>query len=296
MSEVRHLRALQAFDAAATHSNLSRAAESLGVTHGAVSRQIKQLEEYVGTPLLYRHSGGVEKTIAGERLHVATQQAFSLLSSGVREVRRTRDSHSVSISLSSSLAIKWLVPRLPLFRTQYPGIRVFLDTNDEIVDFDNSDVDIALRYDDTATSGLHCERLLDEEFFVAASPKLVGEDSLPMKPKAVAKLPLLLDRFNPAWEKWANSVGLADSHFAPSTIEFRDSAVLIAAACDGQGVALARRILLKEDLDSGRLVRLDSTSVSLNRKLYFVCREGEQHKSAIRTFRDWLFILCENEL
>ena len=79
MSEIRHLRALQAFDAAATHASLSRAANVLGVTHGAVSRQIKQLEQYLGVKLLHRHPSGVDKTAAGEQLHLATRQAFSIL-------------------------------------------------------------------------------------------------------------------------------------------------------------------------------------------------------------------------
>ena len=295
MYQIRHLRALQAFDAAATHSNLSRAAESLGVTHGAVSRQIKQLEQYIGVPLLHRRPGGVEKTDAGERLHVATQQAFSILQSGLRDVRRAQDSHSVSISLSASLAIKWLVPNLPMFRAKYPGISVFLDTNDEIIDFDTSEVDIALRYGDSTASGLFCEHLADEKFLVVASPNLVENETLPLKPEALVQLPLLHDRFNPAWAKWLETVGLPGSDMEAATVEFKDSAVLIAAAIDGQGVALARRILLKDDLDSGRLVRLDSTSVSLNRNLFFVCRAGDQNKPAISLLKDWLFSLCEND-
>ena len=82
MNEVRHLRALQAFDAAASHSSLSKAAEALGVTHGAVSRQIKQLELYLGVSLLHRRPNGVEKTDAGEQLHTATRQAFSARRAG----------------------------------------------------------------------------------------------------------------------------------------------------------------------------------------------------------------------
>ena len=96
MSDIRHLRALQAFDAAATHSNLSRAAEALGVTHGAVSRQIKQLESYLGVPLLRRRPDGVEKTAAGDRLHRATREAFSALQLGVRSVKRARERREVS--------------------------------------------------------------------------------------------------------------------------------------------------------------------------------------------------------
>ena len=85
---------------------LEQGGRGLGVTHGAVSRQIKQLELYLGVPLLYRRPNGVEKTDAGERLHMATRQAFSALQIGVRDVRRFRDGRSVTISLSASLAMK----------------------------------------------------------------------------------------------------------------------------------------------------------------------------------------------
>ena len=135
-NEVRHLRALQAFDAAATHSSLSKAARRLTVTHGAVSRQIRLLEQYLGVRLLHRRPSGVEKTDAGERLHAATRQAFSALQAGVRAVRLGQQARSVTISLSTSLAVKWLVPRLPAFRARHTGVNLFLDTNDDVVDLD----------------------------------------------------------------------------------------------------------------------------------------------------------------
>ncbi|MCZ6839562.1 MAG: LysR substrate-binding domain-containing protein [Alphaproteobacteria bacterium] len=296
MNKVRHLRALQAFDAAGTHSSLSKAAEALGVTHGAVSRQIKLLEQYLGVPLLHRRPNGVEMTDAGERLHMATRQAFSALQIGLRGVKRVRDGRAVAISLSASLATKWLVPRLPAFRAQHPGIALFLDTNDEVIDFDDSDVDVALRYGVPNWGDLHCERLMDEDLIVVAAPSLVANETLPMTPAAIARLPLLHDHFNPAWDQWADAVGLNRSRVASAEVEFRDSAVLITAAIDGQGVALARRLLVGDDLDAGRIVRLDATALSLDRALYFVCRAGDRDRAAIRSLRHWLFSLREGQI
>ncbi len=291
MTEVRHLRALQAFDAAATYSNLSRAAETLGVTHGAVSRQIKQLETYLGVHLLHRRPNGVAKTDAGEQLHRATRQAFAALQTGLRSVKREQDGRSVTISLSASLATKWLVPRLPAYRAQHHGIAIYLDTNDEVIDFDDSEVDVALRYGVPTWEGLHCERLMDEELIVVASPKLVAGEDLPMMPSAISRLPLLHDNFNPAWNEWADAVGLARCRLGSSEIKFGDTAVLITAAIDGQGVALARRLLVRDDLEAGRVVRLDDTTLALDRALYFVCRAGDQDRVPIRTLRNWLFSL-----
>lgn len=292
MTKVRHLRALQAFDAAATHSSLTRAAEALGVTHGAVSRQIKLLETYLGVHLLNRHPNGVEKTDAGEQLHRATRQGFSALQTGIGSVKREQDRRSITISLAASLATKWLVPRQPSFRAQHPGVALFLDTNDDVINFDDSEVDIALRYGVPNWTNLHHERLVDEDLIVVAAPSLVPGDKLPMKPLAIARMPLLHDQFEPAWDKWADAVGLERSRIAPAGVMYRDSAVLLTAVIDGQGAAIVRRLLVSDDLDAGRVVRLDDTSLASDRALYFVCRTGDQDRAMIRSLRNWLFTLC----
>jgi len=289
MKPIRHLRALQAFDAAATTSSLSKAAEMLGVTHGAVSRQIKQLEQYLGLSLFYRRPYGVEKTNAGNLLHSATRQAFSALDVGLQNVTSVKDHRSVTISLSVSLAIKWLVPRLPEFRQKFPGIAVYLETNDDIIDLDNSEVDIALRFGEPDWGDLHYDFLTAEELIVVASPTMVAGETLPMAPESIADLPLLQDEFTPAWDKWADLVGLDTSRVASDKIKFMNSAVLIAAIIDGQGVAFARRLLLADDLKAGRLTRLDDSVIPLASSLYFVCRNQDQGRESIRLFKDWLF-------
>ena len=291
MSEIRHLRALQAFDAAASQSSLSKAALSLGVTHGAVSRQVKQLEQYLGVSLLHRRVNGVEKTEAGEHLHSATRQAFAALQTGLRSVKRSHNARSVTITLSASLATKWLVPNLAEFRRKQPDFAVFLDTNDEVIDLGESDVDVALRYGIPQWGRLHCELLSCEDLIVVASPSVVSEQDIPMTPDAIVRLPLLHDQFNPAWENWADAVGLDRSHVAPAALKFSDSAVLIAATLDGQGVALARRLMVRGDLEAGRLVRLDDAAIPQDRALYFVCRDGDQDRPGLRMVRDWLFSL-----
>ena len=287
MAIIRHLGGLQAFDAAATHKSVSRAAEALGVTHGAISRQLKQLEAYLGVTLLERTSRGVTKTDAGEQLHVSTGQAFSALSEGVNAVRRVQRSQSVSISLSTSLAIKWLVPKLPSFRKSHPGLQLFLDTNDELVNFEVADVDIALRFGVPEWENLHSERLVAEALVVVAAPSLVP-GALPLHPAEIFRLPMLNDQFNSGWDDWAASIGFRADGLPPPAAEFTDSAVLASAALDGQGVALARYLLVSEDLACGRLVQLHKTTVPLKRGLHFVCRRGEENNATIKTVRDWL--------
>lgn len=290
MSKVRHLRALQAFDAAASRLNLSKAAEDLGVTHGAVSRQIKQLEQYLGVALLRRRSTGVELTDAGVRLHLATQQAFATLEQGIGATRRTRQRRSITISLSSSLAIKWLVPKLPEFRERHPGIPIYLDTDDRLVDFTENEIDLALRYGGGRPGDLHCERLVGEHLVVVAAPALVPNGAT--TPASIAELPLLHDRFHPHWDTWAKEAGLRAQNLQVKSSELPDSAVLIAAAIDRQGAILVRQILVQDDLNAGRLVFLSDVTVDQGRALHLVCRQGDQHTLPISALRAWLAESC----
>ncbi len=285
---VRHLRALQAFDVAASCGSLSEAAIELGVTHGAISRQVKQLENHLGVTLFHRQSSGVETTVHGARLYEATQRAFGALSEGIQNVRRVENNQSITISLSSSLATKWLVSRLPKFREAYPGLSVFLDTNDEVVDLEVSQVDVALRYGTPNWGNVHHEILTQEELIVVAAPGIVTTEELPMDPVEISAMPLLSDEFNPRWEQWATESGLDPDRVATPAVRFADSAVLIAAAIDGQGVALARRLLVEDDLNAGRLIRLDPSATMSDRSLYFVCRAGDQDRIPVRRFRTWL--------
>lgn len=288
MENLRHLRALQAFDETATHSSLSRAADALNVTHGAISRQIKLLELHLGVTLFHRRPNGVELTKAGERLHQSTRGAFSTLQLGVMEVKRLHHRQSITVSLSTSLALKWLVPLLSSFQQEHPGIALLLDTNDAFADFDASEVDVALRFGEPSWDGLYHEQIRQEELVVVAAPSLVDQTRVPMRAQDVASLPLLHDAFNVGWESWAAQVGLSSDRINAQSIKYVDSAVLLEAAIDGQGVALARHLLAARDLELGRLIRLDETRVPLDRGLYFVCRPGDQERVTVRIFKKWL--------
>ena len=288
VESLRHLRALQAFDETANHSSLSKAADALNVTHGAVSRQIKLLEQHLGVSLFHRQPNGVELTTAGERLHQSTRGAFSELRVGVRDVKRQKRRQSVTVSLSTSLALKWLVPMLPSFRQQHPGISLLLDTNDTFADFETSEVDVALRFGKPGWDGLHHELIKSEELIVVASPSLVNETELPMSAKKVLRLPLLHDAFNVGWDRWAEQMDAESQKVNSENIKYVDSAVLLEAAIDGQGVGLARHLLAARDLELGRLIRLDNSAVPLDRGLYFVCRPEDQERASVKVFKRWL--------
>ena len=144
MDPLPPLRGLQAFEATARRLSFSAAAAELGVTHGAVSRQVRQLEEDLGVTLLYRTSGSATRlTPAGVRLQARLQQAFDLIAEGIEAVRTPVG--LAALSVPAPFALKWLAPRLPRFKSDYPAIELRVKTGNERVTFDHDDLDLAIR-------------------------------------------------------------------------------------------------------------------------------------------------------
>lgn len=282
------LRAIQAFDAVARHRSFSRAADELAVTHGAVSRQIRSLEQQLGTTLFHRTAKGAQLTGDGRVLFGSSREAFVALQGGVADLKRRRAERTVTLSLTTSLALKWLVPRLPDFRSRHPEISILLDTNDAAVNFGAVAIDAALRFGQGGWNGLHARLLAEEELVAVASPGLIGEAALPLPPQAVTGFPLVHDDYNPGWERWLEEAGLAPVTGALPGDRYADTALLIAAALDGQAVALVRRLLATDDLAAGRLVQVSEVTLPLDRALYFVCREGDEKRPTVEALSDWL--------
>lgn len=282
------LRAMQAFDAVARHSSFSRAADALAVTHGAVSRQIRGLEEQLGTVLFHRTARGAALTGDGRVLFRSSREAFTALENGVAELEQRKTAKTVTLSLTTSLAMKWLLPRLPDFRAQHADVAVLLDTNDAPVDLHETVVDAALRYGSGDWNRLYVRLLAQEELVAVAAPGLVGDRSLPISPTVLKDLPLVHDDYNPGWERWLERAGAATGGKDLQGDRYRDTGLLIAAALDGQAVALVRRLLAADDLAAGRLIQVSDVTLPLDRALYFVCRAGDEKRPVVAALQDWL--------
>ena len=200
------LKAMQAFEAVARHGSFSAAADELAVTHGAVSRQVRNLEQQLERVLFRRTPKGAELTTDGKILFNAASRAFDVLKEGVSRLAHQGPDKAISVSLATSLALKWLVPRLPEFRSQNQDLSVLLDTNDTVVDLRDGAVDAALRFGAGNWKGVHAQLLTREHMIAVASPKLAGTTSL--SDQQLLKLPLLHDDYNPGWERWFQSTGL----------------------------------------------------------------------------------------
>lgn len=259
------LNALRALEAVGRNQSYQRAAEELRVTPAAVKQLVAKLESAFGRRLVVRNGKGVALTAAaahGERdLAVAMQH----LADGVRKMRDFDAPQRLIVTVEASLATTWLVPRLPAFRKQNPGIDVLIDSNQKIVDLKTSDVDVAIRYGVAANPELISTRLFDDRVFPACSPALAQELLSFASPEHFATAPLIhWDLSDQPWAKttskwfdwseWAvrNQIDEMDTN---KGLRFSDYGLAVQAAISGQGLILASWPILLDPLEAGLLVQ-----------------------------------------
>jgi len=279
------MQALRAFEATARLRSLTKAAESLHLTHGAISHQIKSLESDLGARLVERAGRGIRLTDEGERFASRVRVAFAELAAAVQEVAERANPRQLRVSVVPSFAARWLLPRIGRFFAAYPDIDLDVRANMVNVDFQRDDDDLAIRYGYGDWPGLTVEHLLDDGFFPVCSPRIAG-GRLPARPEDLSRYTLLRsdDEF---WKPWFEAAGLDWPEPARGPI-FNDSAHLMQAAAEGQGIALARRCLLGNDVRNGVLVRLFDIDVPVPRKYYLVYPRRTANSAKLASFRQWL--------
>lgn len=245
----------------------------------------------VGFQLLERHAAGVSLTERGRRLFQGTEPAFELLESTMADVSRRARRHSLAVSLPTALATRWLVPRLADFKRRHPDIALFLDTTDDLIDFENTEIDVAIRFARPQVGGCHMTKIMDESLVAVVSPQLMAHVKETKTKPSLNDFPILEDTFDSRWEEWIALSQQSASRPELNFIKFTDSAVLAAAAVNGQGVALIRKVMVKDDLAQGRLVLFNGVEVRLERQLLFLCRESERLTPEISALRRWILEL-----
>jgi LysR family glycine cleavage system transcriptional activator len=281
------LGALHAFEAAARHLSFKAAAEDLHVTPGAISQQVKLLEDRLGVSLFIRRARAVELTEAGRLLLTPTQRAFSLLADAVARVRAADDTKALTVSVLPSFAALWLVPRLGSLRARHPELDLRISATPKLADLERDDVDVVIRYGLGRYPGLHVEHLLAEDLFPVCSPELL-EGAVPLKePADLARHTLLHDELRQEWPLWLQAVGIkdVDASRGPS---FSLWELALQAAVAGQGVALGRSLLVTQYLKAGQLVRPFPISSASDFGYYLVCMPERLTESKIAAFRAWL--------
>lgn len=255
---------LRAFDAVARRLSFRAAADELALTQSAVSRQIKALEEELGASLFQRGTRRVELTADGSTLLRAVAPSLDRVDAAVRQIRSARGRRHVSLSTFASFASLWLIPRLQVFQNAHPDIDIRISAGDALVELDDPEVDLALRYchPDSAPPG--AERMFGEVLTPVVGPRLAEQAATgqapPLRdPSDLAGHALLEEDDNRAsaeflsWRNWLRSRGLP--HLEPRRwIYLNFTYQQVQAALAGQGVALARLALVTEALERGELI------------------------------------------
>src|SRR6516225_3664105 len=288
------LNSLKAFEAAARHESFTRAAEELCVTQGAVSQQVKALAAGLGINLFNRERQRLIITEAGRDYLTVVRDALDRIAIGAERLLQRQNAGVLTVSTSPDFAAKWLVHRLGHFAEAHPSIDLRVSAVMHHVDFAREDVDMAVRHGDGNWPGLDAVQLSSEQLFAICSPKLLSGRRLG-KPLDILKFPLIHLDSRADWTKWLRMAGMSDDNARHGPVLNRASMV-IDAAINGQGVALARTTLAAWDLINGRLVRPFPDSMPVAKTYWIVCPKATAAFPKIGTFREWLLAEASSDL
>ncbi len=285
-SRLPPLNALRAFEASARHLSLTKAAEELGVTQAAVSHQVKGLEDALGVKLFNRLTRALALTPAGAALAPELEGAFVRIASAVERAREREAKGTVRLSLLTTIALTFLVPRLGRFAAKHPAIELRLETSARLVDFTREPIDAAIRYGDGRYGALHADRLFADALTPLCAPSLAKKIR---KPADVMEHPLLDDNIiYDEWKIWCEQAGVGACPTRRRAATFDSTRVAVEAAMEGMGIAIGAPFLFAAEIASGRLVQPLPVVVPSGRSYWFVCRPQDAERPTIRALRDWL--------
>jgi LysR family glycine cleavage system transcriptional activator len=283
------LNALRVFEAVATRLSFSAAADALHVTPAAVSMQIRTLEAYLRVPLFRRSGRSIALSVEGALLLPGVRCGLGELQQAMRQLRQDRSSGALNISTVASFLQKWLLPRLPRFHDRHPQVELSIHTSRTPVDFAQTEFHAALRMSRAPTQDLYHEKLLDEWFLPVCSRELLARHGPLRTPADLRRYPLLHSS-DESWDLWRHPGPEED--WRERGTAFDDSLTVLAAAEQGQGLALTRWSLVEQDLANGRVVRASEQVVPCPRAYYFVCPEGYLALPKVQHLLEWLREMC----
>lgn len=284
------LNSLRAFALAAAANGVRSAARQLGVSHSSVSRHIAELEAWLGVPLLERTRGlsGMRLTAAGRRLAGSVQVSLIELQAAADAIREARSSFAVTLSTTASFAARWLLPRLPALARAHPRIELSVLIDQRPLDPASSGADFAIRMGEGPWRDGDAEPLMDDRLYPVMNPAFWREAGKPTRVAALAELRLLHDRDPGAsWERWRRHAGPANLDLKTGS-RLASSDLVLRAAAQGLGVALARDRLVADDLASGVLVRPFGAIEVVIERAYWIVTPAGSPRPAVRTVIGWL--------
>jgi len=292
MSRLPPLNALRAFEAAARHLSFLKAADELHVTPGAISQQVKALEDQLGIALFRRLPRGVLLTDAGQLYGKRLGEIFDQIRRATTDVLRDAEPDGLTVATMLSFAARWLIPRLGGFNLAHPETTVRVMADGKITDFNTEDVDLALRYGPGNYPGLHVELVFAETVFPVCSPALM-QGAHPLRCFDDLRHHILLhDEPSPSyhnlcWQGWLATQGVEHIDTRPGP-RFTYTHMSLQAAVSGLGVALGTDVLADEDLATGRLVRPFPHGVKSHHAYWLVCPPAALARPKVAAFRAWI--------
>jgi LysR family transcriptional regulator, glycine cleavage system transcriptional activator len=277
------LTALRPFEAAARLESFSRAADELHLTHGAISRQVRALEDHVGAQLFTRHGKRVALTQSGRTFAERVRAALHDIELATEAVSPARRDNRLTVSVLPSFASRWLMPRLIRFMEAQPKVEVSVIATTALANFTTDEVDIAIRFGKGPYPPLVSEPFLEDHWFAVASPKL----KIPKNPSELQHMRIIREDRD-YWDEWFVAAGVKlDKPIAGKAV-FNDATYSIQAAARGEGIALARNSIIGEDLERGTLRKLFNISVTTDERYWFVSPREIAHLPKVRAFREWV--------
>ena len=282
---IKSLGLLRTLDAVASSMNLGNAARALNLTKGAVSYQLRKLEDELGFAVFERTVGRLVLTDQGEKLWHASRTAIQKLDSEISEIRQTH-SNTITIGMSTYFASRWLSPRLMRFTSANPDIQLRIQPIAGTINVHQEGIDMAIRWGYGQWQDCRIEQLFPCPAFATASPALAEAITAEGLATGLAKATLLHDlEDSESWQQWYNAAGL-DYRESEMRLVIPDPNVRVQAVIDGQGLALNDRLLAQE-LRGGRLVQL--SEITLDHYGYYIAFPHDApENSAMHSFRAWL--------
>lgn len=293
MNRLPPLNALRAFESAGRQLSFSQAAAELHVTPGAISQQIRILEDFLETRLFKRMNRSIVLTDAGQLFLPLISGGFAQFSEAMAIVREMRSDGPLTITSAPSFVSKWLIPRLQKFKAEHPDIDVRIDTSDRLVDFLHEDIDVGIRFGNGEYPELETVYLFSFDLIPVCSPGLLarggGLDCV-SDLKNYTLLHSNYDELDPGWPDWAmwlKVVG-ADDVDASHGIYFNQSDLLFQAAMEGQGVALLANVMAEPEIKAGRLLQPFTTRLPVKMNYHLVTSPQKARIDKVVAFREWI--------
>jgi LysR family glycine cleavage system transcriptional activator len=285
MSRMPPLAAIRAFEAAGRHENFSRAAEELGMTQAAISYQIRQLEDRVGTPLFVREKGRVRLSDSGRRLLPALTGAFGGMADAF-DALREEDEDVLAVNTSVSIGATWLSARIGRFQVRHPDLAVKLSLANELIDFGLGGIDAAIRVGPGQWDGLRADFLFRQHYAPICAPEFLVANAI-KHPKDL----LEVERLGPndsLWSSWFAAAGIGTAP-PPRRGVVLDSQLQEATAIQGGfGIAMMSPLFWRGDLESGRLVQPFEVLYVSRYAQWLVHPASRVGVRKIERFREWL--------